>query len=560
MAWPADGALPYSDLVKGYIDDADTNLQTQIDGFSGGGITSVNGDTGPAVTLAAADVGADAAGAAAAAASASQPLDSDLTAIAALTTTSYGRALLTLANQAALLAAVGTIPNTQISGLGTASTQATSAFDAAGAAAAAQSASQPADSDLTAIAALTTTSYGRSLLTLANQAALVTALGNIPESQVTNLTTDLAAKAPVASPTFTGPVTLGQDAASGLQSVSWQQWQAALTSQDAKDPVAYASTSALPANTYANGSSGVGATLTGNANGPLIVDGVTILVGQVGERVLVGGEATASHNGIFTITQQGVVAVSPYILTRSTDFDQPAEVDAGDLVPVSAPTGFTAGSANNGKVFLTVVPSPVVFGTSAINFSSVGGTYSAGTGLSLTSSTFAIDTSVTVDKTTAQTLTNKTLTAPAISAPTGILPSDVALTDSGSVTTATTLTAVANKIHRLDTTSNAITVTLPTSQPVGTQIELKIVLPNPLVNQVTWNTSGSDVINRASGATTGVLKVVGQYALFQYIGSNVWVIAHEGIAVTQMDARYDALGAASAGIALSNVLFRQQYK
>lgn len=36
-----------------------------------------------------------------------QPLDSDLTAIAALTTTSFGRNLLTLANQAALQAAVG---------------------------------------------------------------------------------------------------------------------------------------------------------------------------------------------------------------------------------------------------------------------------------------------------------------------------------------------------------------------------------------------------------------------------------------------------------------------
>lgn len=37
-----------------------------------------------------------------------QPLDADLTAIAALTTTAYGRALLTLADQAALRAAVGT--------------------------------------------------------------------------------------------------------------------------------------------------------------------------------------------------------------------------------------------------------------------------------------------------------------------------------------------------------------------------------------------------------------------------------------------------------------------
>lgn len=39
----------------------------------------------------------------------SQPLDADLTAIAALSTTAYGRALLTLANQAALQSAVGTI-------------------------------------------------------------------------------------------------------------------------------------------------------------------------------------------------------------------------------------------------------------------------------------------------------------------------------------------------------------------------------------------------------------------------------------------------------------------
>lgn len=51
------------------------------------------------------------------------------------------------------------------------------AYDAIGAAAAAQSASQPVDSDLTAIAALATTSYGRALLTLVDAAAL-TALSN----------------------------------------------------------------------------------------------------------------------------------------------------------------------------------------------------------------------------------------------------------------------------------------------------------------------------------------------------------------------------------------------
>lgn len=55
--------------------------------------------------------------------------------------------------------------------------QSSAAFEVAGAAAAAQAASQPLDSDLTAIAALTTTSFGRSLLEAANAAALRTLAG-----------------------------------------------------------------------------------------------------------------------------------------------------------------------------------------------------------------------------------------------------------------------------------------------------------------------------------------------------------------------------------------------
>lgn len=63
------------------------------------------------------------------------------------------------------------ITASDVSGLGTAATQPSSAFDPFGAAAAVQAASQPLDADLTAIAALATTAYGRALLTLADAAA-----------------------------------------------------------------------------------------------------------------------------------------------------------------------------------------------------------------------------------------------------------------------------------------------------------------------------------------------------------------------------------------------------
>lgn len=111
-----------------------------------------------------------------------QPLDSDLTAIAALTTTSYGRALLTLANAAALAAEVDSFFLTPTEG---------------------NAAYQPLDSDLTAIAALTTTSYGRAFLALADAAAGRTALalGTMAVETAANYLTKADNLASVASAT-----------------------------------------------------------------------------------------------------------------------------------------------------------------------------------------------------------------------------------------------------------------------------------------------------------------------------------------------------------------------
>lgn len=146
------------------------------------------------------------AGAAAAAQAASQPLDSDLTAIAALTTTAYGRAFLTLANQAATMALLSAASDTA-SGIvelatnaetatGTDTTRAVTPANVASVlssyltTAAAVSGYQPLDSDLTAIAALTTTSYGRAFLSLSNLAALQAVLGTGTPSASTYLRGD----------------------------------------------------------------------------------------------------------------------------------------------------------------------------------------------------------------------------------------------------------------------------------------------------------------------------------------------------------------------------------
>lgn len=163
-----------------------------------------------------------------------------------------------------------------------------------------------------------------------------------------------------------------------------------LRALDAKPPVSYCSTTALPSNTYSNGTSGIGATLTGTANGPLLIDGVTLLSTQVGQRVLVTAEASGLKNGWYTITQIGVLLVSPYILTRSAESNQASEIESGYLTGVEASSGFTAGSTNNGKVFISISPTPFVVGTDSISFSSVGSTYSGDeTTIHLSGTTFS---------------------------------------------------------------------------------------------------------------------------------------------------------------------------
>jgi hypothetical protein len=145
---------------------------------------------------------------------------------------------------------------------------------------------------------------------------------------------------------------------------------------------------ALPAYTYNNGTGGVGATITANANGALSLDGVATVAGN---RVLVKDEvgAAQAYNGIYTVTQAGNGS-TPFILTRATDFDSAGsgvdQIDAGDFFLV------TAGSTLSNTSWVQQTPLPITVGTTAIIFSQFGApiTYSAGTGLSLGGTVFSI--------------------------------------------------------------------------------------------------------------------------------------------------------------------------
>jgi hypothetical protein len=59
-------------------------------------------------------------------------------------------------------------------------------------------------------------------------------------------------------------------------------------------------------------------------------DGVSPTVGQ---RVLIKDQASTLQNGIYTVTVEGDGSTD-WVLTRATDFDTPAEIQPGDLVPV----------------------------------------------------------------------------------------------------------------------------------------------------------------------------------------------------------------------------------
>jgi hypothetical protein len=156
----------------------------------------------------------------------------------------------------------------------------------------------------------------------------------------------------------------------------------------AKPSVRAATTTNLAA-VYDNGASGVGATLTADTNRAFsTLDGVTgWAVTTPPQGVLVKNQTDPAYNGRYNLTALGEAGVSPWVLTRCSLCDTATEIPGSY-------TFVTGGTVNGGTGWVQTVadPSTFVVGTDAIivvQFSGAG-TYSAGTGLTLTGTVFSI--------------------------------------------------------------------------------------------------------------------------------------------------------------------------
>lgn len=127
---------------------------------------------------------------------------------------------------------------------------------------------------------------------------------------------------------------------------------------DVKQSVRLGTDAALAA--YTPAGSGVGKTLTANANGALTVDGVAAVVNN---RILVMSEAGVGKvdHGIYTVTVVGSGG-APWVLTRATDFDTDVEVTAGAF------TFVTEGTANADRGYLLTTNDPIIVDTTQLDF------------------------------------------------------------------------------------------------------------------------------------------------------------------------------------------------
>ncbi len=204
--------------------------------------------------------------------------------------------------------------------------------------------------------------------------------------------TQLNARLPLAGGTMTGALTLSAAPTSDLHAATKLYVDNVTAGINFHESVHAATTANLSAD-YANGTNGVGATLTATANGAwTTLDGHSSFTQN--DRILVKDQTDTKQNGIYVLSDLGS-PTTKWVLTRASDADNnpSGEMEKGDFVLViNGTTNASYGFINNSTA------NPIAIGTDAITYSAfnAGKTVTAGNGLQeATPGIISIDTSVT---------------------------------------------------------------------------------------------------------------------------------------------------------------------
>ena len=168
------------------------------------------------------------------------------------------------------------------------------------------------------------------------------------------------------------------------------------TGLDVKDSCDIATTADVSTWTYANGTAGVGATLTAAGNGVVALDGVNLTLNM---RVLVKDQDPSTENGIYYVSTAGAVGAI-LVLTRALDANQPAELTGGSFTFVEKGTT----QAENGYVFTHNGDPTFGVGNTALTVAQFSGAGQIIAGTSLTKSGNTMN--VATDGTTMFTLSD----------------------------------------------------------------------------------------------------------------------------------------------------------